>query len=49
MWLEDHDCVVVLARRRADKPHEYLLPWTAYVVGSGHSRKNLQRRFEKWA
>jgi len=30
-------------------PHEYLLPWTAYVVDPDHSRKNLQRRFEKWA
>jgi len=49
LWLEDHDYVVVLARRRAGTTHEYLLPWTAYVVDSGHSRKNLQRRFEKWA
>ena len=48
IWLEADDYVVVLARRRAGQPDEYVLPWTAFVVESGHYRRGLQKRFEKY-
>lgn len=48
IWVERDDYVVVLARRRVGQPDEYVLPWTAFVVESGHYRRGLQRRFEKY-
>jgi len=49
LWCEDDDYLVVLARRKADTAEEYLLPWTAYVVDSGHRRRNLECRYRRWS
>lgn len=49
IWVEAKDYVVVLARRKAGKPDEYVLPWTAYVVDSDQYRRKLQKRFTKYA
>jgi hypothetical protein len=49
MWLEAEDYLVVLARRKVGQPDEYVLPWTAFIVESGHYRRGLQKRFEKYA
>lgn len=48
IWVEADDYVVVLVRRKVGQPDEYILPWTAFVVESGHYRRNLQRRFEQF-
>lgn len=49
IWVEADDYVVVLARRRVGQPDEYVLPWTAFIVESGHYRRGLQKRFERHA
>ena len=48
IWAESEDYVVVLARRKVGKPDEFVLPWTAFIVESGHYRRNLQKRFTKF-
>ena len=47
LWFETEDYVVVLARRGVGTSDEYMLLWTAYVVDTNHSRRNLRKRFER--
>lgn len=43
LWLESHDFVVILARRR-----KYYLLKTAYNVTKPHRKKSFQREYEKY-
>jgi hypothetical protein len=41
LWLEEHDYLVVLAKRRG-----YILLWTAYLVTQAHRKVKLRKEYE---
>lgn len=43
IWLEQHDYLVVLAKR-----NNYVLFWTAYPVVQSHRKKKLQKEYEEY-
>jgi hypothetical protein len=42
LWIEDHEYLVVLAKRKG-----YVILWTAYPVIEPHRKSKLQREFEE--
>ena len=43
LWLEQHEYLVVLAKRRS-----YTLPWTAYTVTKPHQKRKQQKDYERY-
>jgi hypothetical protein len=43
LWLKSSEYLVVLADRKG-----YILPWTAYPVTREHSKRKLQKAYEKY-
>jgi len=43
LWLEDHEYIVILAKRR-----DYILLWTAYPVTKTHQKLKLRKEYEDY-
>ena len=43
IWVVEEDYVVVLADRKT-----YLLPWTAFLVTRGHTRRKLENEYHEY-
>ncbi len=43
IWLESYDYLIILADRK-----KYILFWTAYSVTQNHSKRKLQKEYEKY-
>lgn len=43
IWLDEEDYVVVLADRKG-----YLLPWTAFLITSSHTREKMKKEYERY-
>jgi hypothetical protein len=43
IWLESHEYLIVLDNRR-----DYILFWTAYLITENHSKRKLQKEYERF-
>ncbi len=42
LWYQQEDYLVVLAQRK-----NYIIPWTAFLIEQGHTKRKLQREYER--